>query len=103
MMDATGWRLGAVDARAERGHGEARTHLPAQRVADHAPGPRIEDHREIDEAAQDPDVGDVGDPQLIGAIGVDVLGAVGEDRPVVAAVGGPHEAAPGTDTQVSLA
>ena len=52
---------------------------------------------------QDPDVGDVGDPQLIGTVGVDVLGAIGEDRPVVVAVGGPHEAAPGTDTQVSLA
>ena len=51
----------------------------AKRVADHPPRPGIQDDRHVDEAARYRDVGQVRDPELIGAGRHDVLGKVRED------------------------
>ena len=66
----------------------------AEGVADDPPRPGVEDDREIDEAGGDGDVGDVGHPELVGAVDLEVLGDEREDRPVVIAVGGAGEARP---------
>lgn len=43
--------------------------LAPERVANDPPRPSIEYHREADEAAADGDVGDIGDPELVGTGG----------------------------------
>ena len=62
------------------------------RIADDAARPGVEYHGDIDEADRDRDVGDVGDPQLIGAVDDHVLRQIGEDRLIVVAVGRRHMA-----------
>ena len=91
MMDAALGRLPAGDGRSERREREPRIDAPADGVADHAARPGIENGCQIDEADRDGDVGDVGDPELVGAGRHYVLGQVREDRPVVVAVGGGHK------------
>ena len=85
-------RLPAGDGRSEGRERQASVDAPADGVADHAPRPGIENGCQIDEADRDRDVGDVGDPELVGARRHHVLGQVREDRPVVIAVGGGHKA-----------
>src|ERR1700730_4638843 len=63
--------------------GPARTH--------HPPRPRIEDHREVDEAARDGDVSDIGDPELVRGGENEPTREGGKDRAVVLAVGGARE------------
>ena len=55
--------------------------------------PGVEDGGQIDEAAVDGDVGEVGDPQLVGPGGNDVPGPIGEDGAAMTGVGGHDEAA----------
>ena len=67
-MDASGWRAAALDRRHERCKGEPGIDPPAERVAHDASRPRIHDRSQIDEAAEDGDVGQIGDPELVRAI-----------------------------------
>jgi hypothetical protein len=48
---------------------------------------------EVDEAGRDGDVCDVSDPELVGAVDLEVPGDIGIDRTVVIAVGGGDVAA----------
>ena len=57
------------------------------RPADHTAAPRIDDHRQIQEARPGRDVGDVGHPELIGAVGREVtLDKVGRRTRIGAAL-----------------
>ena len=91
MVNTAGRRRPALDSRVQRGHGQPGVDGAADRVADHAARPSVEDHCQIDEAHGDGDVGEVGHPKLVGAVDGELLGAVGEDRLVVIAVGGSGE------------
>ena len=93
-MDAAGWRMAALDCRRERRKGQPGIDPPAERVAHDAARPRVHDRREVDEAAEDGDVGQIGNPELVRAIDLALPGAIGEDRFVMIAVGGGDEAAP---------
>ncbi len=91
MVDAS-WRWFARgDCGLQRSQRQTRIDTPADGVAHHAARPGIEDRRQVDEAAGNRDVGDIGDPQLIGAGQADMLGKVCEDRAIVIAIGGHHE------------
>jgi hypothetical protein len=87
MMDSTLWRLPAFDCSSKRGQRETGIDTSTDGIADHAPRPGVEHGREIDKASRDGDVGDVGDPELIGHCRHNVLGNVGKDRTLVIAVG----------------
>ncbi len=87
MMDAARRGIAVSDRRLPRGDGDAGVHGPADRVADHLARPRIKDGGEIDEAAWNRDIGEIGDPQLIGAVGNDILGQIREDQSSMVAVG----------------
>src|SRR6266540_7138712 len=64
------------------------------RIANDTARPGIEDRGEIHEAPCDRDVGDVGHPELVRPRRRDLLGQVGEYRPIMIAVGGDHVAPP---------
>jgi len=66
--------------------------LTTKRIAHNPARPCVEDHRQVDEAARDGDVSDMGDPELIGSGGNEPAGEVREDGTAVIAVGGSHEA-----------
>ena len=97
MVDAARRGPPRSNGRFERRYGETRIDRSADRIAHDPARPGIEDDRDIDEADSDRDVGDVGDPELVRPVSRDVLGKVGEDRPVMIAVSGGDEAlaAPG--------
>ena len=92
VVDASGCRVTELDRRRERRKGQPGIDPPAERVADDAPRPCIHDRSQIDEAAEDRDVGQVGDPELVRAINLALSGEVREDGLVVIAVGGGDEA-----------
>ena len=71
----------------QRGHGRARFERAAHGIADGLARPSIEDHGQIDEAVRDADVGQIGDPELVGAVGHEVGRHVREDGQVVVAIG----------------
>ena len=87
MVDAPRRRVAGSDCRLHRRHSNARVHRTANRVADHLARPGIKDCGQVDEATGDGDVGQMGDPQLVGAIGNDRLGQVWENRARMIAVG----------------
>jgi hypothetical protein len=91
MVDAALGRHAAFDCRPERRQRQAGIDTSADGIADHAARPGIENGRQIDEAGRDGDVGDVGDPELVGSCQHNVFRQVGEDRPVMVAVGGDHK------------
>ena len=77
--------------------------VAGERMADDPPRPGVEDHREIDEALCDRDVGDVADPELVGAVDGEVAGHERKDRAVVVAVGRVGETPPFPWVEVVLA
>ena len=83
VVDASGWRVAALDRRCQRGKSEPRVDPPAERVAYDAARPRIHDRGQVEEAAEDADVGQVGDPELVRATDLALPGAVREDGLVV--------------------
>ena len=68
VVDASGWRVTKFDCRRERRERQPRIDPSAERVADDAPRPCIHDRSQIDEAAEDRHVGQIGDPELVRAI-----------------------------------
>ena len=64
-----------------------------QRPADHPPGEGIQNHREIDELPQQPDVGNIGYPELVQARQGHPARQVGIDRQIMLGVRGDHELA----------
>jgi len=73
---------------------QARIDAATDRIANDTARPGIEDRGEIHEAPCDRDVGDVGHPELVRTRRRDLLGQVGEYRPIMIAVGGDHVAPP---------
>jgi len=55
----------------------------ADRVPDDLPRPRIEDHGQIGELSLESQVREVCNPDLIGAVGLDVVQQIGKDGLVV--------------------
>ena len=103
MVDAARRGPPRSNGRFERRYGETRIDRSADRIAHDPARPGIEDDRDIDEADSDRDVGDVGDPELVRPVSRDVLGKVGEDRPVMIAVSGGDEALAAPGLQVVFA
>ena len=103
MVDASGWRVAAFDRRRQRRKSEPCVDPSADRVAHDAARPCIHDRSQVDEAAEDRDIGQIGDPELVRAIGLAFPGAVREDGLVVIAVGGGDEAASARRMQGVLA
>ena len=94
MMHATPWRIAGVDGGLERSNDEARIDRAADGVTDDPTGPGIEDRGQVHEASRDCDIGDVGHPELVGAIQRHVVREIGEDRIIVIAVRRRDEAPP---------
>jgi hypothetical protein len=59
-----------------------------ERPADHLATERIEHDREIDEGFAEPDIGDVGDPDLVDTGRLETACQVGDDLEAMSAVGG---------------
>ena len=62
MVNASRWRLAALDRDLERGNRQPGIDRAADRIADDPTRPGVEDDRDVDEACRDREVGDVGDP-----------------------------------------
>ena len=68
MMDeAVGRRISRGQGQVERLQGERGLQMVGERKADHFARERVDDDREIDEVLGEPDIGDVGDPDLVEA------------------------------------
>ena len=78
-MNAAGRWSAVLDCGVQSGERQSDIDGSADGVADDAARPSVENHRDINEAGRDSDVGDVGDPELIGAIDDFVLGQIAED------------------------
>jgi hypothetical protein len=100
---AAGQRPAQRDCPLERGDGVSGVEAAADRIADDAAGPGVEDHGDIDEAGGDRDVGQVGRPELVRAVDLEVARDEREDRPVVVAVGGAGETPSSPRVEVVLA
>ena len=103
MVNAALWWIAGFDRGFERRHGNAGVHRATDRVTNHPARPGVEDGSQINEAARYRDVGEVGYPQLIGAIGNDSLGQIREDRPGMIAVGRDHVTPPPFGLKIVLA
>ena len=77
-----------------------RINATPESIADHTPRPRIENGGEINETRCYSDVSEVGNPELVRRGGRQILGQIGEDGPVVIAVGRRHVASTGPHSQV---
>ena len=86
VMKAAGRRFAVLDCGVQSRERQPDIDGSADGVADDAARPGVENHRDVNEARRDCDVGDVGDPELIGAVDDLVLGQIAEDRMVVVAV-----------------
>ena len=93
VVDAADRRVAVLDRRRECRKGEPGIDPSAERVTHDASRPRIHDRGQVDEAAEDGDVGQIGDPELVRAIDIAFPGAVREDGLVVIAVRRDDEAA----------
>lgn len=77
MMNAAGDRRLVPDRRSNR---DASIHLLADDVTNHLARPGIQHGRQIDEGARDGDLYQVRDPELVRAIGNEILGQVRHDH-----------------------
>ena len=103
VEDAARRRAAERDRPFEGGDAVPGLEVAGERMADDPPRPSVEDHREIDEALCDRDVGDVADPELVGAVDGEVAGHERKDRAVVVAVGRVGETPPFPWVEVVLA
>jgi hypothetical protein len=85
-MKAAGRRFAVLDCSVQGGERQPDVDGSADGVADDAARPGVENHGDINEARRDSDVGDVGNPELIGAVDDFVLRQISEDRMVMVAV-----------------
>ena len=86
MMDAARRRLPLLDRDGQGSERQTRIDGAADGIANNEPGPCIQNDGDINEAAHDGDVGDIGDPKLVGSIKRHGFGKVGKDRLVVVAI-----------------
>lgn len=86
VMHAARRRLAPGDGSAEGCEGEPDIDRTAQGVTDDPSRPGIQHDGDVNETTDDGNVADVADPNLVGTVGLQVLGQVGEDRLVVVAV-----------------
>src|SRR3981189_3849863 len=86
MMHATSAWVGGAYGGLERSNSEAGIDRVADGVTYDSTGPSIEDHSQVHEASRDCDIGDVGHPELVGALQGHVLSEIGEDRIIVIAI-----------------
>jgi hypothetical protein len=68
MMDATLRRFSALDSAVQSGDRQPGVYRTTDRIADEAARLGADYHGDIDEADGDRDIGDPGDPQLIGPV-----------------------------------
>ena len=68
MMDAAGRRLSPLDRDGKRSERQPRVNGTADRITHDAPGPGIQNDSNINEAADNGYVGEIGDPELVGAV-----------------------------------
>jgi hypothetical protein len=88
MVDATRRRSSPLSRGVQRGQRQADVDRTTDCIANGAARPDVEDHRNIGEALDDGDIGDVGDPELVRSVDDQVFGSIGIDRLIVIAVGG---------------
>jgi hypothetical protein len=91
-MKAAGRRFAVLDCGVPSRERQPDIDGSADGVADDAARPGVEHHRDVNEARRDCDVGDVGDPELIGAVDDFVLCQISEGRMVVRCPLAPHVA-----------
>src|SRR5271170_7113034 len=101
-MDAAFSRGSAPDGGLQSGDGDPGVHRPADRVADDLSRPCIENGSQVAEATGKGDVGQVRNPELVWALGNDILGEIWEDRPSMVAIGRNDVASPSFRLQAVL-
>ena len=84
MVQQRVWLASTPDRHHERVGDELRGHLGLHRPADHPAGEKVDDGRNIQPALCGPDIGEVGDPALVGPLGMELpIERVGSDcRPL---------------------
>src|SRR5271155_3762252 len=87
-MRLSGAGLRAAIALSSASDRQARLEMIGERPADHFAREGVEDDRQIDEVLGQPDIGDVGDPDLIEAARSKPARQVWRNGEAVAAVGG---------------
>ena len=88
MDEAVGRRVARRERLIERLEGERRLQMVGERPAHHFARERVDDDGEIDEVLGEPDIGDVGDPELVEAGGTQPAREIRPDREAVPAVAG---------------
>jgi len=73
MMNEARSRASALDCHGERRDGEFGAHVIAHGPADHFAGEQVEDHGQVEPALAGRDISDIGQPDLIGPVGNEVL------------------------------
>jgi hypothetical protein len=73
MMDQACSRALPLDCHGERSDGEFGTHVIAHGPTNHLAGEQVEDHGQVEPALAGRNVGDIGQPDLIGLVGDKVL------------------------------
>jgi hypothetical protein len=73
MMDEPCYWTSSLDCHGERRDGEFGTQVIAHGPADHFAGEQVEDHGQVEPALASRDIGDIGQPDLIGSVGDKVL------------------------------
>jgi hypothetical protein len=71
-------------------------------AADDSTRKKVENRGQVNEAGSNPDVGDIGDPDLVDSAHLAVLDEVRIDRQRVAGIGRPHKRAPRDGLQSEL-
>ena len=78
--------IAGADSSLERSNNEPCIDRAADGITYDPAGPSIEDRSQVHKADRDCDIGDVGHPQLVGAIQARILREIGEDRIIVIAI-----------------
>src|SRR5476651_288858 len=86
MMYATPWWIAGANGGLERSNNEPRIDRAADGITYDPAGPGIENRSQVHKAGGDCDIGDVGHPELVGAIQRHALREIGEDRMIVIAI-----------------
>src|SRR5208337_385002 len=87
VMDEAWLGVSGDQGHVERLDGQARLEMVGERPADHLARKSVENDGEINKLLRQPDIGDVGDPNLIEPCGNKSAREIGNDRELVAAVG----------------